>query len=202
MRTARLALSLVLAAGCGPREPAGSAEAAAGSSGAGGAGAETPATDRDPPPWVPPPSESGQTGAATGIVVSSADEQSRVVALRVVRAIHDLDSATLTLLVDDPVVSLGGGAVPREAAIRAWLELIQQSNVEGLALEELFELHRITVSPLSERYRGGVVPAGFRATDVIVSIPLSVTGRQRVRLGGFQMQLVVRPGAEPRVIGR
>lgn len=171
--------------------------------------AELPPTDRDPPPWVPEPSDEPHTGRAVGVVTSGGLEQARAVTLRVVEALRDADRQALEEHLADPI----GRIRPRLLSPRiARAQIIAQVTAPrhqqyavgtDTPLEELIDADQIEVVPLAQHEQAAELPEGFLPTDLLVTVPIREPGR---RFLGIVLQwlgegrLVIRPGADPRVV--
>ena len=176
----------------------------------GGAGAaELPPTDRDPPPYVPPPVDRAHTGQAVGIATSGGFEQARSLAIRFVEAVRDGDRAAL----EEQLAETVGRARPRLVTPHMPRAQIVEQLVEGprrrfapnadTPIEQLIDANGITVSPLSQSEEAGELPEGLLPTDLDVAIPIGELGR-RFLLHMLQWapngRLVIRPGVQPRIL--
>jgi len=163
-------------------------------------------TETDPPTFVPPLSARAHTGSPTGAVLRGRDDEARRLVLRFLEALRDRNTATLEVVLAEPV-SRAGGVIAR-ASLIAGLQRAAESN--GLArapeLGALFDLPAMTAAPLSAARDPRRAPPRYRPDDLLVRIPVQGgVGNRRlndlvfVRLGAAE--LVVRLGPEPRIVG-
>jgi len=163
-------------------------------------------TEADPPTFVPPLSARAHTGPPTGAALRGRDDEARRLVLRFLEALRDRNTATLEVVLAEPV-SRAGGVIAR-AALIAGLQRAAESN--GLArapeLGALFDLPAMTATPLSAVRDPRRAPPRYRPDDLLVRIPVQGgVGNRRlndlvfVRLG--TAELVVRLGPEPRIVG-
>lgn len=171
--------------------------------------AELPPTDRDPPPYVPGPSEEPRTGETVGIATSGGFEQARSVAVRFVTAVHAGDRQAL----EDQLAETVGRTRPRLLAPHMPRAQMIEQLVEGprrrfapnadTPIEQLIDPNGITVVPLSQSDESAELPDGLLPTDLDVTVPVGEAGR-RFLLHILQWapngRLIVRPGARPRIL--
>lgn len=167
-----------------------------------------PLTDRDPPPYRPPPADSPATGAPVGVATSGGYDQARSLALHVLEAIRDSDEAGLERMLGDPLgrvfPRLGTPNRPRTDVINQALRNPRRSAPdETMPLEQLVDVSSVRVVPLSHRESVETIPPGLSATDLLVTFTLSPRGGMFFRhLLGWPSQggFVVRPGSEPQIV--
>jgi hypothetical protein len=170
-----------------------------------------PSTAADPPPYVPRAQASGRPGAPVGLAVASGSGEARQAAIGLLHALVESDTAGMRRLLDERVAR----ALPRVGpADRERAEVIAYTLVESrrgalgptVALQDLLGDERLEVAPLTTVIDAeGGLPEGLRATDLVVSVPLSDLGRRALRRvlpgWGIRGRVIVRLGAEPRVVG-
>ena len=192
-------LAVALLVACGPSATSQSSTAAT----------ELPPTDRDPPPYVPGPTEEPRTGETVGIATSGGFEQARSLAVRFVEAVRDGDRQAL----EEQLAETVGRTRPRLLTPHMPRAQIVEQLVEGprrrfapdadTPIEQLIDANAITVTPLSQSEDAGELPEGLLPTDLDVVIPIGEVGR-RFLLHMLQWapngRLIVRPGVQPRIL--
>ncbi len=196
-KTRAVAAAAALAAACGGATVAPAPAAA-------------PSTAADPPPYSPPSQSRGAPGAPTGLAVASGYEQARHVALELVEAIRVGDAHTLGRLLDARVARALPFFVPvdrtREQVIASVVAEARRRGVDpASSIGDLVAIDGIEVAALSTHLDGAAPPAGLRATDLVVELPMAEAGRRLLRriLPGWleRGRVVVRLGATPVVVG-
>ncbi len=132
-------------------------------------------------------------------------------ALDLLRAVIEGDPTNMGRLLDERLARtmprIGPVERGREHVIAyALVEARRRGLGPTVTLDELLGGERLAVAPLSAYLdRGDGPPAGLRSTDLVVSVPLSDRGRRALRrvLPGWldHGRIIVRLGAEPRVVG-
>jgi hypothetical protein len=131
--------------------------------------------------------------------MSGGQEQARRLALRMVEALIETDSATLSALFAERVVHLPEGrATPRHELIEQCLEKARALAYEpDLGAEDLIDLDAVHAEPLH-----GEPPPGLQPADLTVTLPLREGDtRQLARPIRCLSQLYVRPGPHPSIVG-
>lgn len=169
-----------------------------------------PVTDSDPPPWTPTPERSAWSSGAVGLTMSGGHDQARSVARLVVQAIVDGDAAALERHLAPRIARMiPGVSSPADSAasvIRLATHQQRRANLRlGTPIEQLVELERIDVSPLSRHLVNRPIPPGLLPSDLYVVVPMTAEGRRffrrLVRGWGPHGAVLVRPGTVPQVIG-
>jgi hypothetical protein len=168
-----------------------------------------PLTDRDPPAYIPPPAAGGHTGDIASLAAAGGYEQARSIALRLIAAARDGSEEALVSLLDERLgrvlPRLSGPSRERALVIRHVLFSPARGELgPDVPLESLVEQERVEVAPLSRHLQGQPIPPGLLGTDLLVTVPLTAQGRQQLRVlfnWPLDGAVLVRPGAEPRIVG-
>jgi hypothetical protein len=125
-----------------------------------------------------------------------------------IRAARDADEGALETLLAPSI----GRVFPRLAAVsRGRAHIVQELLTQGprrrtldpdISIDEIIDVAGIVAVPLSQEYSEESLPPGFRGSDLYVSFPLHMPGRQYFGRLGWRLKgaMVVRPGAEPEII--
>jgi len=201
---AQLLLVACLALGCGPGAP--SADVAATGR------MQLPATDRDPLPYTPPPTETAVAGGTVSLAAAGGEDQARQMLPALVRALRDVDEIgerELTQLFADQIGLVSARHAsrpgrPRATVVQRMLIYARRSIIpQDAEVADLFDLRAIQVSRASTFFRGRELPSTVRLTDTVVVVPVLAPGRvpMRTLLGWVgRGHLVVRPGRDPRIV--
>jgi len=202
--TAALALVAAFAAGCGGSDPSTEPARPTRSS--------LPATDRDPLPYTPPPTEDARAGDTVALAAAGGEDQARRMLPALVRALRDPDDSgdrALAELFADRVGRVNERHARRPGVPRGLLvpRLRLHSRRSILApdaeVDDLFDVRSIEVVRASRYFRRAPMPSTARVTDLVVVAPLlpAAAGPLRTLLGWRERgTLVIRPGREPRIV--
>ncbi len=211
MRRVLALLIIVCLAGCatprGTREPGATQALEA-------AEQSTPAsTALDPPPYTPLPSEEDEVSRRDlpiALRTSGSEERARILAIRFVRAIRDSDAAELERSLDARLARvqprLGRPGRPREAVVEQLLHHPRRRGFgPSMRLEEIIDVERASIRPLTEAPGADPIPNGLRPSDLLVILPLRPLGRRFLRhlVPGWNQSatLIIRPGSNARIVG-
>ncbi|MEM9074108.1 MAG: hypothetical protein AAGE52_36790 [Myxococcota bacterium] len=168
----------------------------------------SPSTEADPPPYTPPPSETATTGTTTALATSGGGEQAKAVAIRFVRGVVEgNEDALVRLLATDILTAqprLTGQQRLRSDIVTQALQSAQRRRLGGATTVDTFiDANSIQVQPLSQAVRQ--IPNALRPSDLYVTVPLLPTGQRvfRFLINGWHHRgvVIVRAGAEPRIVG-
>jgi hypothetical protein len=174
--------------------------ACGGAPGGGRIGPVLPSTQADPPAWSPPAGSRGQTGAPVGLAEPGGADEARTIALRVVRALRELDAGLLEELLGERLV---GGRVPRSRAqlIDANAAAMGRAALPPeIGVEQMIDVLGIGTLTVERRYGIGAIPPALQPTDVVVTFPILEAGAA-LPWHGAQGTVIVRPGPPARVVG-
>ncbi|MGE0791907.1 MAG: hypothetical protein AB7S26_39905 [Sandaracinaceae bacterium] len=167
-----------------------------------------PATDHDPLPYTPSPTERGRAGAPVALAAAGGEDQARRMLPAFLTAIRDADERELARLLSEELAVVQaqrgrGVAQSRATLIQRVLVYAQRSLVPtDAAVEELVDLENLEVRRARELWHDAL-PEGLLATDLVIEVRPLDAGRTalRILLGwGVTGRLVVRPGREPRIV--
>lgn len=192
-----LVVALYLAAACGQSHAGGTA-----------APEELPPTDRDPPPYIPAPTDDARTGGAVGIATSGGFEQARIVALRFIEAVRDADREALEQQLGETIARVRPRLMTPNVPRAQMIELLVSPGRRRVAappevpLDQLVDTSSIVVIPLAQHEDAAELPNGLLPTDLQVTVPMRDQGRPFLgAIWNPEGRLIVRPGPEPRIIG-
>lgn len=169
-----------------------------------------PVTDHDPLPYAPAPRAEGSTDEPVALVAAGGEDQARWMLHDLLMAMRDGDERRLEQLLADELLSPypgeGGRLRPRAAVIPQILTVSRRGLIQpDVQIGALVELDRVEVSRAARFFEHRSLPAGLRATDIVVVVPMRDEGRtpMRMMLGPhWQLRghLVIRPGQDARVV--
>jgi hypothetical protein len=170
-----------------------------------------PSTAIDPPVYTPPAQANGAPGAPVGLTVASGFGEARRAGLELLGAVVRGDAGAMSRLLAGEVARvlprIGPVDRDREHVIAYALVEARRRELDAIAsVDDLIGAAPIEVTPLSA-FLGAreALPEGLRASDLVVSVPLSELGGRALRrvLPGWMQRgrLIVRLGPEPRIVG-
>ena len=171
-----------------------------------------PATDRDPLPYTPPPTETAIAGDTVALAAAGGEDQARQMLPALIYALRDVNEngeRELTQLFAEEVGLVAARHAsrpgrPRATLIQRMLIYARRSIIPADAeVEDLFDVAAIQVFRASVFFRGRELPSTVRVTDTVVVVPVLADGRVPMRtLMGWvgRGYLVVRPGRDPRIV--
>ncbi len=174
-----------------------------------------PATDADPLPHTPEPQESVRAGEGpTGLAMSGGFNEARSIAIRFLEALLAGEREVMERLLGDRVVitqpRLAATARQRDDVLMIALHPARRRVLDPSAtLDSLVDLDGIEADTLERQIDDDrseqTVPNGLEGTDVVLTVPLTPTGRRvlPLLLPGWRRQgkVIVRGGAAPRIVG-
>lgn len=168
-----------------------------------------PVTDRDPLPYSPPPAEFGIAGETVALAAAGGEDQARRILPAFIRAVQRASERELDALLAEEVaiipVRTRRRILPRAALIRALVSARRRILDPDVDVAELIDLDQVAVVRASAFFRNRALPAPVLGSDLVVTAPVRSQGRVPLqRLFGWagQARLVVRPGADPRIVAR
>lgn len=178
-----------------------------GAPGAAPAGALLPPSDRDPLPFTPAPQTEGRTGETVALAAAGGEDQARRLLSSLLAAVRDGDERALDSLLADPVAQIlrpETAPRPRDAVVRHIVRFARRSIIQpDVGVDELVDLANVRASRAAQFFEGRELPAGTRATDVVLEVPLLDAGRAPLQtLLGWHLRgaMIVRPGRDPRIV--
>jgi len=173
-----------------------------------------PATDADPLPHTPQPRESVRGGEGPiGLAMSGGFNEARSMALRFLEALLAGERESMERLLGDRVAL----AQPRlTAPTRQRDDVLVIAMHPGrrrvldptTTLESLIDVEGLEANTLEGETgdrTGRGLPQGMEGTDVVLTVPLTPVGRRvlPMLLPGWRQEgkLIVRGGADPRIVG-
>lgn len=170
-----------------------------------------PSTHRDPPVYLPPPGERGETGSVVSLAASSGDEQARDLVVALVIGIRDQDVGAVEALLAPTVLytstlrqGRSAASVSASAFAGHLVSAARAAHVRGDArLEELVDLGSIRVAPVASAFPGEL-PRELEPGDRVVRFEVTPLGRRALAALAREgvVALVVRPGQGARIVGR
>jgi hypothetical protein len=173
-----------------------------------------PATDADPLPHTPDPQEAVYAGdGPVGLAMSGGFTEARSIAIRFLEGLLAGERETMERLLSDRVAlaqpRLTAPTRQRDDILVVAMHPARRRVLDPSAtLDSLLDLDGIEVSTLegeSEDRSGRGIPQGLEGTDVVLTVPLTATGRRvlPLLLPGWRREgkVIVRGGADPRIVG-
>ena len=173
------------------------------------AGAALPATDRDPLPYTPPATTRGRTGETVALTASGGEDQARRMLPSLLEALRDADENRLESLFADEIFAAetqrrAGRGRPRAAVVQRILIYARRAVIPAnTTVDELVELEAVEVTRAAHAFGDRDMPDQVRPTDLVVEVPIREPGRAPLRtMLGWHLRgrMVVRPGADPRIV--
>jgi len=164
-----------------------------------------PATDRDPPTWVPTARSEGRTGEPAALAISGGAEQARSLLVQLVLAIRDGNESAIEASLAERVSHAQSGLArttwTRGTLARQIVAAAAASHVEmDATFDSLIDPATIHVVDASAQFESGLPPS-VSPTDVVILFTPTAEGR-RLLAGLGSATLVIRPGPTPVVIAR
>jgi len=199
----RRALLLILACSCGgPTADGGANTLSDGRSG-------LPATDRDPLPYTPPPTDEALAGETVALAAAGGEDQARQMLPALIEAIRDANERELEQLFAEEVGQVSARSSvhagrPRATVVEGILAFARRSILAvDVEVGDLLELGALTVTRATRFFHGRELPQGVRPTDLVLEVPVLEEGRASLRSllrWTGRGQLVVRPGRDARIV--
>ncbi len=173
-----------------------------------------PATDADPLPHTPQPQDGVRGGdGPIGLAMSGGFNEARSMAIRFLEALVSGEREGMERLLGDRVAL----AQPRLTAptrqrddvlVIAMHPARRQAIDASTTLDSLIEIDSLEANTLEGETgdrSGRGLPQGMEGTDVVLTVPLTPTGRRVLPrlLPGWRQEgkVIVRGGADPRIVG-
>lgn len=199
----RLAILLVLAASCGrPAADDGRGTTVVSRSG-------LPATDRDPLPYTPPPTDTALAGDTVALSAAGGEDQARQMLPALIHALRDANERELEQLFAEEVGQIAARVAaragrPRATIVQRMLNFARRSIIASDSdVGDLLDLSAVRVTRASRFFHGRELPRTVRVTDLVVEVPVLEPGRSALRtLLGWSGRgyLAVRPGRDARIV--
>lgn len=173
-----------------------------------------PATDADPLPHTPDAQESVRAGQGpAGLAMSGGFNEARSIAIRFLEALLAAERESMERLLGDRVAlaqpRLTAPTRQRDDILVIAMHPARRRVLDANAtLDSLVDLDGIEANTLEGENgdrSGRGIPHGLEGTDVVLTLPLTATGRRvlPLLLPGWRQRgkVIVRGGTNPRIVG-
>lgn len=170
-----------------------------------------PATDADPLPHTPDPQPVVRAGEGpVGLAMSGGFVEARSIAVRFLEALVAAERENMERLLGDRVAlaqpRLTAPTRQREDVLVIAMHPARRRVLDpSVTLDALVDLEGLEASTLADGSGERAIPQGLEGTDVVLTVPLTATGRRvlPLLLPGWRREgrVIVRGGADPRIVG-